>query len=220
MSRTKRVIKAGQGTATTASGKSKIKASALSIANAGKPAFGKASITQLRDGSWKAIIGCINGNSENQMDYLLPKGCTYADGKPLPATAELMVILPDFIDVDLKKLYPFDSGSNPAFQKGGVGKGQIREGAQDPTRQSDPSRPIQFPYLAIDWINGAVYKLVVGLPNTFGLTFYPGNEVFFDYVMDDRGEFKVVNLAKTEGSCPAVGPVETTKGTDPSKITE
>jgi hypothetical protein len=220
MSRTKRVIKAGKLTATTASGKTKIKGSALSIANAGKPAFGLASINQQRNGTWKTVVKCINGNSANQFELVLPKDSCYADGKPLPSTAELMVVFPDFVNIDLKKLYPFDAGSNPAFQKGGIGKGEIKEGAQDPGRQSDPNKPVQFPLLTTYWVNGAAYKVTVMMKTSLGLTLFPGDEVFFDYIMDDRGEFTVVSMAKSEGNCPTVGPVETSAGTDPSLITE
>lgn len=220
MSTTKRVIKAGRLTATSASGKTKIKEIKINNKMIEKPVFGLANISKQRNGSWKGNLGCINGNAAISLDFSLPKGSLFVNGKPLPENGNVMMLLPDINNPENIKIYPFDPLSNPAVQKGGIGKGQIKEGAQDPGRTSDPNQPVQFPLVTSYWVNGAVYKITTMMRDAFGLTLYPNEEVFFEYMIDERGEIVVLHLAKSEGSCPEVGPAESTVGTDPTKILE
>ena len=168
------------------------------------PAMGKAAIEIQADGSWKASVKCLNGDPRRNVETFIPKGSNFVHGKPLPEKGDVSVILPDGLKIDPAAIFPWDSRQDPSNHRGGIGKGQIKEGAQDPGR-SGPPVPVTWPLIISDWVNGAVVRLSFYMNNPTPQSFYPGDSGFFYYIIDELGEASVKVLVKTEGDCLNLG---------------
>lgn len=197
-------------------GSRKVKTMNSSLKGAGKavtgnkintkgPAMGKASIVLLGDGTYSASVKCLNGDPRRNLETSIPKGTMLASGKPLPEKGEVTVLLLDGLSIDTTSIFPWDSRQDPAMSRlGGIGKGTMHEGAQDPGRTGPPV-PITWPRVETEWVNGAVYRVSIYTNDTGGQVFYPDDTVFIYYIKDDAGENIIKVMVKAEGDCLNLG---------------
>lgn len=187
------------------------------INNSG-PAIGKAIIEIQRDGAWLAAVKCLNGDPRRNLETTIPAGTSFADGSRLPEKGEVTVLLSDGRNIDTNLIFPWQSDLSTQ-RLGGHGKGHVLEGAQDPGR-TGPTIPITWPHVHTFWINGTVVKETIVGSDTLGHVFFPGDHVFFSYVINERGDTEIKVLAPSEGDCLTLGPevIEVKKpGPDPLK---
>ncbi len=165
------------------------------------PGFAKATLSKLADGTWQALLTCINGDPRRNTSTTLPSAIKFYGGGAIEDRSEVALYLPDGANVDVNYIFPWNNGdSDPLRAGGGVVTGGILEGSQ--RRDPKPTDPILAPFLTSDWVNGTPYTLTVEVPASFGVTFYPGEHAFGLYIIDAVAGVKVLKaVAKSEGTC-------------------
>jgi hypothetical protein len=163
--------------------------------------FGKARLIMQADGTWKAEIGCVNGDPRRSIIATLPVGITYLGGGRIPNPSDAAVYLPDGLNVDPTYIFPWTSDDpDPLRLGGGVVNGEIIEGAQ--RMNPKPKDPIQAPFLVSESVNGSPFQTRVYIPSELGVTFYPNEEAFALLIVDSAAATTtVIAVAKKEGTC-------------------
>jgi hypothetical protein len=186
----------------TKDGKPKASSSSVKSGAEATPGFAVAKCTQNADGTWLAVMDCINGDPKRSTKSTLPKGITYFGGKEaIKSPADVAVFLPDGKKIDTKFLFPWMAEQpDPMRLGGGKIKGDILEGAQ--RANVDPKSPIMAPFVVTELVNGTALKLSIMPTDTFGLVFFPGDVVFGLAIKDNATDKLVIKaMAKREGPC-------------------